>query len=483
MNTVLVCLVFLPILSGALFLFLRSRVAKYSGMVISLAELCMAIGVFVFFRTHPFTDMGVNIPWIANKGINLELHIDGINILLVLLTGIAIPVIMLAGWDKNYHNYGLMDGMILILQGSLMGVYLSFNAFVYYIFWEMTLIPAYLILLLWGGEQRMRITIKFFIYTLAGSLFMLVALISLYLSTPGLHTFSYQALAGLSLDLNRQKWLFMALMVAFMIKTPVFPFHTWQPDTYTQAPSAGTMLLGGLMSKMGIFSMLRWLLPLVPLAVKAFAPWVIALAVFSLLYASVIALQEKNIKTLFAYSSIAHLSMAVAAIFTLTAIAIQGALILMFSHGIVIIGLFFVADIFKTRTDSQWLPDLGGYRTQAPLFGALYLIVLFASIGLPLTSGFPGELLMILGLAKYNLWLACLAGISFILGAVYMLVSYKSAMLGEPKAGEFSDLKARETIVFALLIGIIFFVGIFPDFLLKSTEIGVNQLVNLCIAR
>jgi NADH-quinone oxidoreductase subunit M len=389
---------------------------------------------------------------------------------------------MLAGWDKNYHNHGLMDGMILILQGSLMGVYLSFNAFVYYIFWEMTLIPAYLILLLWGGEQRMRITLKFFIYTLAGSLFMLVALITLYLSTPGIHSFSYQSLTHLSLDINRQKWLFLALTVAFMIKTPVFPFHTWQPETYTQAPSAGTMLLGGLMSKMGIFSMLRWLLPLVPLAVREYAPWVIGVSVFSLLYASVIALQEKNIKTLFAYSSIAHLSMTVAAVFTLSTIAVQGALLMMFSHGIVIIALFFAADIFKTRTDSQWIPDLGGFRTQAPVFGALYLVVLFASIGLPLTSGFPGEFLMILGLAQYNFWLAGAVGISFILGAVYMLVSYKSTMLGEPKKIEFSDLITREKLVFALMIGLIFFIGLFPGIFLKSTEAGVNLLVNLCIA-
>ena len=220
-------------------------------------------------------DFYVNIPWIKEWGIHLQLNLDGINVLFMLLAGIAVPLIMLAGWDKTYHNFGLMDGMVLILQGSLMGVFLSFNAFVYYIFWEMSLIPAYIILLIWGGEHRMRITLKFFIYTLAGSLIMLVALISLYLSTPGDHSFSLDAFRNLVLDSNRQSWLFMAFMLVFLIKTPVFPFHSWQPDTYTQAPSAGTLLLSGLMSKMGIFSMLRWLLPVLPLAVKHFAPYVI----------------------------------------------------------------------------------------------------------------------------------------------------------------------------------------------------------------
>jgi NADH-quinone oxidoreductase subunit M len=374
-----------------------------------------------------------------------------------------------------------MDGMVLILQGSLMGVFLSFNAFVYYIFWEMSLIPAYIILLIWGGEHRMRITLKFFIYTLGGSLIMLVALISLYLSTPGDHSFSYDAFRSLVLDSPRQSWLFMAFMLAFMIKTPVFPFHSWQPDTYTQAPSAGTLLLSGLMSKMGIFSMLRWLLPVLPLAVRHYAPYVIGLAVFSVLYAAVIALRQKNIKTLFAYSSIAHLSLVVAAIFTLTGPGIQGALIMTFSHGIVIIALFFVADIFKMRTDSQELSEMGGFRTKAPVFAGIYLVVLLASIGIPLTSGFPGELLMITGLVKVNFIFAVLAGLGIIVGVVYMLVSYRTTMLGHSVQLPFSDLNLRERFVFAVIIGLIFLIGIFPTLFLKSTESSVNILVSLFI--
>jgi len=263
-----------------------------------------------------------------------------------------------------------------------------------------------------------------------------------------------------------------------MIKTPVFPFHSWQPDTYTQAPSAATMLLGGLMSKMGVFSMLRWVFPIIPLAVKHYAPYITWIAVAGLIYASVIALRQKNIKTLFAYSSIAHLSLAVAAIFTMGAMAIQGALLLMFSHGITIIALFFVADIFKTRTESQWLNDLGGFKVKAPVFAALYLVVLLASIGLPLTSGFPGEFLMIAGLLKNNLLIASIAGLSIILGAIYMLSSYKTTMLGELKPGNFTDLSGRERFVFAILIALVFFIGIFPSVFLKTTEFSVNMLVN-----
>jgi NADH-quinone oxidoreductase subunit M len=435
--------------------------------------------VFLNYHSSPGAGLQLNIPWIRDWGVNLVLGLDGINVLLVLLTGIAVPVIILAGWDKQYHNFGLMDGMVLILQGSLMGVFLSFNVFVYYIFWEMTLIPAYLILLLWGGDRRMQITLKFFIYTLTGSLFMLVAIIYLYLSTPGEHSFSYDSFLHLDLDLKKQSWLFFAFMFAFMIKTPLFPLHTWQPDTYTQAPSVASMLLGGLMSKMGIFSMLRWVLPLLPLAVKEYSVYVIWLAVIGLIYASVIAIMQKNIKTLFAYSSIAHLSLAVAAIFSLNAIAIQGSLLLMFSHGITIIALFFVADIFKAKLNSQWLSDLGGLRSKAPVFAGIYLFILLGSIGLPLTSGFPGEFLMITGLVKTNIWIAATAGLSIILGAVYMLSSYRTAMLGELKTEGFTDLSVRERFVSGIIIFLILLIGILPSVFLETTESSVNALISI----
>jgi NADH-quinone oxidoreductase subunit M len=481
MENLLILLVFLPIISGSLFLFFRSRITKYSAFIVSVIELIIAVVVFIGFIQDTGQHYYVNIPWIQEWGINLELNIDGINILFVLLTGIGIPLIILAGWDKNYHNFGLMDGMVLILQGALMGVYLSFNAFVYYIFWELTLIPAYIILLIWGGENRMRITLKFFMYTLAGSLFMLIALISLYQSTQVEHSFSWQAFQNLTLDGPRQFWLFLAFIVAFMIKTPVFPFHSWQPDTYTQAPSAGTMLLSSLMSKMGIFSLLRWLLPVLPLTVSKYAPYVMWVAVISAIYASVIALQQKNIKTLFAYSSMSHLSLIVAAIFTLGNLAIQGALLMMFAHGIAIIALFFVADIFKIRTDSQWLPDMGGFQAKAPVFAALYLVILLASVGFPLTSGFPGELLIIIGLVKISLWLAILAGLTLILGVVYMLLAYKSAMLGGTNSSTFADLNARERFVFAILVVLIFLIGIFPTVFLRTTQNSVDMLGRLFI--
>ncbi len=479
MERLLLYLVFLPAISGALFLFFRSRIAKYSAFAISLAELVLTLVVFIHYHGASNQSMELNIPWIRDWGINLVLGLDGINVLLVLLTGIAVPVILLAGWDKHYHNFGLMDGMVLILQGSLMGVYLSLNVFVYYIFWEMTLIPAYLILLLWGGDRRMQITLKFFIYTLTGSLFMLVAIIYMYLSTPGTHSFTYSSFLELNLGLKQQSWLFLAFMFAFMIKTPLFPLHTWQPDTYTQAPSAASMLLGGLMSKMGIFSMLRWVLPLLPLAVKEYAPYVMWLAVIGLLYASVIAVMQKNIKTLFAYSSIAHLSLAVAAIFSLNALAIQGSLLMMFSHGIVIIALFFVADIFKAKLNSQWLSDLGGLRVKAPVFAAVYLFILLAAVGLPLTSGFPGEFLMITGLLKKDIIIAAVAGLSIILGAVYMLGSYKTAMLGELNDGTFTDMSVRERFVSGLFVAVILFAGVFPSVFLQTTEYSVTTLVNL----
>jgi NADH-quinone oxidoreductase subunit M len=361
----------------------------------------------------------------------------------------------------------------------LMGVFLTTNAFVYYIFWEMTLIPIYLILLLWGGENRMRVTLKFFIYTLAGSLFMLVAMIFIYLKTPGNHSFSLLSLMSLNLTESQQSWLFLAFMLAFMIKTPIFPFHTWQPETYTQAPSAGTMLLGGLMSKMGLFSILRWVFPILPWAVKEYGPYIIILSVFTLLYASVIALRQKNIKTLFAYSSMAHLAMIMAAIFTLNQLAIQGAIIQLFAHGVIIIALFFVADVFKTRTDTQLLESLGGIKAQAPIFAGFYLVILIASIGFPLTSNFTGEFLMITGMVKYNIWIASVAGISIILGAAYMLVSFKKAMLGSTVLSDFLDVQLRERILFGCVVAFVFFVGVFPSVFLQATEKSADLLTGL----
>lgn len=479
MENLLLIIILFPIVSGILLMFIRSRIAKYSAFVVVLIEMLLSIWVFQIFKLSGGNELTVNIPWIREWGINMQLAVDGINILMIVLTGISLPLIIMAGWNKHYHNYGLMDGMALILQGALMGVFLTTNAFVYYIFWEMTLIPIYLILLLWGGENRMRVTMKFFIYTLTGSLFMLVAFIYIYLQTPGAHSFSYYSFLNLNLNNTQQTWLFAAFMLAYMIKTPIFPFHTWQPETYTQAPSAGTMLLSGLMSKMGLFSILRWVIPVLPWAVKTYGPYILWISIFTLIYASVIALRQKNIKTLFAYSSMAHLALIMAAIFSLQQLAIQGALLQMFSHGIVIIALFFVADILKTRTDSQELEALGGIKNQAPLFSAFYLIFLLASIGLPLTSGFTGEFLMITGMVKMSAWIAAFAGISIILGAAYMFISYKKAMLGEPVLASFADITLRERILFTCIVIFIFVVGLFPTYFLQATEKSAGLLTDL----
>jgi NADH-quinone oxidoreductase subunit M len=481
MGQISLFIVFLPIIAGILLLFFRSNIAKYLAFTISILELFLSVWALTGYKSGQGFIYIVDVQWLASWGINLEFGVDGISLIMMLLTALAIPLIMLAGWDKHYHNYGLMHGMTLVLQGAMMGVFLCLNAFVYYLFWEMALVPAYLILLLWGGENRMRVTLKFFIYTFAGSIFMLVAMMYLYKMTPGEHSFSYSVLTKLQLSAGKQVWPFIAFMVAFMIKTPVFPFHTWQPETYTQAPSAGTMLLGGLMSKMGLFSIIRWTFPIFPIAVKTFAPYIMWLAIGGLVYASIIALKQKNLKTMFAYSSMAHVGMIAAALFTLNAIAIQGALFQMFSHGITIIALFFVADIFKIRTDSQIISDFSGYKSQAPVFSAFYLVVLFASIGLPLTSGFVGEFLMITGLTGLQIWFGVAAGLSIILGAVYMLTSYRISMLGELKNGSliFSELNLREITVFTILIVIIFAAGIFPSFLLKLSENSVIELLSV----
>ncbi len=467
---ILTILIFLPFVAGILLSFFNKKAAKAVAFVFVLIEMCITIALFFLFQQSNQLQFVVKHEWLSDLGINYFVGVDGISILMVLLTGIIVPLIILSSWRKEMDSPKLFFGMILLMQGALMGVFLSMNAFMYYIFWELTLIPAYIILILWGGEGRKFITLKFFIYTLTGSVLMLIAFIFIYLY--GAHSFDYDLLINYPICGCKQGFLFAFMMAAFMIKIPVFPLHTWQPQTYTMAPTAGTMLLSALMLKMGLYSILRWVIPILPYASQHYGDFVIVLSLIGVVYASVIAISQKNLKTLFAYSSMAHAGLIAAAFFSLNPIAIQGGLIQMFAHGIAIFGLFYIADIIQTRTDTNEIANLGGIKNIAPKFSGVYLVVLLSAVGLPLTAGFAGEFLMITGIFGHNAWMAAFAGLSIILSAVYMLLSYKAVMLGPEKSYlfVFKDLTTRELIIFAIVILIVFIVGLFPGIFLKLTD-------------
>jgi NADH-quinone oxidoreductase subunit M len=474
-------LIFWPLLAALALFFIKGQHAKNWALAASLIELLIFLVVLFQFDASAKTQFQINQPWVASLGINFYVGMDGITLLLVLLTTLLTPFIILSSFRQQYENASSFYGLVLFMEMALVGVFCALDGFLFYIFWEMALIPIYFICLRWGGVNRGPVTLKFFIYTLAGSLIMLVGLIYLYFQTPGNHSFAINALyeAGQRLPAFEQGLVFWAMFLAFAVKMPVFPFHTWQPDTYHTAPTPGTMLLSGIMLKMGIYGVIRWLIPVVPDGVDRWGTSALTLSVIGIVYASFLAIIQKDLKRLVAYSSIAHVGLIAAGIFTLNKIGLQGAMIQMVSHGLIIVGLFYIIDIIISRTATQEIASLGGIRNTAPTFTAVFMIILLGSVALPLTSGFVGEFLLINAIFQYNFVSGTFAALTMILGAVYMLRSFQSTMLGENNAvtAGFPDLDKHEKLVLYPIAALVLLIGVYPAPLLKISEIAVDDLL------
>jgi NADH-quinone oxidoreductase subunit M len=402
---------------------------------------------------------------------------------MLLLTNLLFPFIILSGFKRPERQTSVLYALILFTQSALIGVFLAQNAFLFYVFWELSLIPIYFILLLWGGDDRRAITFKFFIYTLCGSLFLLFGIIYLYNLTPLTHTTDFSAFNQLRIPVQTQIWLFWILFIAFAIKMPLFPFHTWQPSTYTMAPTQGVMILSGIMTKMGIYGTLRFIFPIVPQGVQYWQNTIICLGLIGMIYASVIALRQTNLKRLIAYSSMAHISLMVAALFVLNYYALQGLLIQVMSHGITIIALFYLVNLIYERTGTLQLAMMGGIKLRAPNMALLFLIVVLGSIALPVTAGFVGEFLMITGLFQHSVWFAVIGGTTMILGAVYMLYAYQRVMLGELKTGfeKITDVQLSDYLILVPLIILILGLGIFPQPIFNIANASVGTLQKLLL--
>ncbi len=477
-------LLLIPLLSSLLLLFIKGDNAKKAALSLSLLQLIPTLFLLAQFVHDSSSQFILDFWWIPSLGISFKIGIDGISAVLILLTNLLVPFIILSSFHKkNYENPHVFYSLILFMQMALLGVFMAMDGFLFYIFWELALIPIYFICLIWGGENRSKITFKFFLYTLLGSLFMLVALIYIYLQTPGTHTFEIQALyaAGKALPAATQGLLFWGLFIAFAIKIPIFPFHTWQPDTYTVAPTQGTMLLSGIMLKMGIYGLIRWLLPMVPAGVHEWSSFAIGLSVIGIVYASCIAIVQNDFKRLIAYSSIAHVGLIAAGIFTLTVQGLQGAMVQMVSHGINVFALFYIIDEIEDRTGTRNLSELGGVRSIAPQFATAFMIVMLGSVALPLTNGFIGEFLLINGLFQYGAWTAAIAGLSIILGAVYMLGAYQKSMLGELKSAtyKFPDMNTEEMSILIPVVLMVIAFGIYPKPLLEISEPAIAKILTL----
>lgn len=479
-------LIFVPLIASLLVFLSKGNASRTIAFGASLLEFVLALIAYFQYKHNPGgTSLILNLSWIESLGIHFAVSIDALSLLMVLLTTGLVPLIILSSYAREYKNSSSFYGLIMLMQMALVGVFVANDGFLFYIFWELALIPIYFICLLWGGEGRAKITFKFFVYTLFGSLFMLLGLVYLYQHTgfdSGLKSWAINDLyeAGKSLNLSQQTFVFWSIFLAFAIKMPIFPFHTWQPDTYVNAPTQGTMLLSGIMLKMGTFGLIKWLLPLTPLAIEKWGFLAIGLSVVGIIYASLIAIAQKDFKRLIAYSSIAHVGLIAAGILSCNQQGIQGAMMQMLAHGVNVVALFLVADILMRHTGTNEMDKMGGIRSMNGNFSVLFLIVLLGSVALPLTNGFVGEFLLINGVFQYNAWVAAVAGLTVILGAVYMLRSYQTIMLGDKKDSSvaFGSLASSDKWVLYIACAAIIAFGVYPQPLNQLAEEGVKQILN-----
>jgi NADH-quinone oxidoreductase subunit M len=476
-----ILLILLPLaLSLIILIFKEEKAIRQFALAGSLIEFGVGVAAFIQYKTSCHCNLLFTTDWLATLGVSLKFGMDGISLLLVMLTTFLLPIIILASFNHAYSRPSAFYSLILLMEMALIGVFTSFDGLIFYIFWELALIPAYFICAVWGGDDRIRITFKFFIYTFVGSLFMLVALIYLYFRTPLPHSFDFQGLYAVRLNPGEQTWIFLAFFLAFVVKIPIFPFHTWQPDTYSGAPATGSMLLAGIMLKMGLYGMIRWMIPICNDAVQEWGGVAMILAITGIVYASLIAIRQNDMKRLIAYSSIAHVGLIAAGLLSLTTYAMQGAVIQMVSHGINIVGLFIIIDLIEQRTKTRNISNLGGIARTAPRLAIFFMLFLLASIALPLTNSFVGEFLLLLGLFEYSAIFAAVAGLTIIFSAVYMLWMYQRTMLG--KANEFTenihDLTWTEMAALVPLVVMVFWIGMFPGLFLNVALPDVMQILN-----
>ena len=422
--------------------------------------------------------------WMGSINSSFSVKLDGLGQILCLLNAVAFPVIFIATWNSNYSKPNNFFALMLLMQAGMMGVFLAMDALLFYFFWELALIPAYFLCSQWGGPRRIQVTFKFFIYTFVGSLLMLVGILYIYFHTTD-RSFDIASFYKNTVSVKQQAWLFWLLFVAFAIKMPVFPFHTWQPDTYEQSPTAVTMALSGVMVKMGVFGLLRWLLPVLPDASWAWGDAVSSMAVAGMIYASLIAIRQDDLKRLVAYSSIAHIGLMCVTIFSLNNIGMQGVMIQLFNHGINIIGLWIAVELIERQFGTRKLSELGGLAQKAPALALLFVIIALANIALPLTNAFVGEFLMFTGIfnsvaTHYNVWFTVLAGICIILAAVYTLNLIRKVFYGpiSERVANAKDIRGNEKLVLGVIVILIFWIGIYSQPFLNITKNVSTDITN-----
>ncbi len=482
-------LLWIPLLTGIMVFFIKdSKAVKTFALVSSLVTLVVSV-ISLFYSDvahHPeyFNYNNVSYVWMPYLGSSFSVGLDGMGFLLTFLTAFTFPLIFAATRKSEYANTNVYYGLMLLTQAGITGVFVAADALVFYFFWELALIPMYFLCSRWGGEFRIRVTFKFFVYTFVSSLLMLIGIIYIYLHTPPVspfseHSFYLKSFYNATLTKGEQNGLFWLFFVAFAVKMPVFPFHSWQPDLYEQSPNSSVMVLSGLMVKMGIFGMLRWLLPVFPDALGKYQTLIIILCIIGILYGSCIAFVQSDLKRIVAWSSIAHIGLMGAAIFAGNNTSLQGVMLEMFNHGINIIALWIVVDIIEKKTGIRKISELGGLAIKSPALSIFFLIIVLANIALPLTNGFVSEFLMFTGLFEYNKYLAAFAVISIIISAAYMLGVMQKVFFGIPNSltENVTEITTSQKFVLSIIVLTIVIFGIYPGPLLHLTQDTVTEIL------
>lgn len=465
----------LPVFFALSVLIVPTKGVRAYGIIGSLAVLGVVIACMMQYSNDGTVHLFANKPWIA--GITLSFGYDGISLLMLLLTAVLVPLVLVSNFKNELAENRLFTSMVFFMQLGLIGVFLSMDGLWFYVFWEITLIPIFLISWWFGAPERKAALMKFFIYTFVGSLAMLAALIGIKVNAASFYIEDLKAVVFTS---KAACWLALGFFLAFAIKIPIFPFHTWQPDTYAKSPMAGTMLLSGIMLKMALYGMIRWMIPLFPEALACIQYPIIILATIGVVYAAIIAIKQKDMKRVFAFASMSHVGLIAAAIMTWDFDALSGSMVQIINHGLVAVGLFLAVEIIERRTGTRNLADLGGYAKQAPKFAFWFAVLAFASVSVPLTSGFIGEFLMLKGLVQFDMIIGIIAGATLILGAVYTFRAYQLSMYGPVTRDQFADLHWSELIVLAVIIIAVVILGIYPaaitDFVNPSLKIVLETV-------